>query len=341
MIYSSKITFSLLKISSYYDLLKPELLLTMADSFTTPMRKLTWLITGCSSGFGLSLMRIVLDGGHNVIATSRNPQSTPDLVAEVEGKGSKWLKLDVNDPQSLQFIQHLENSGEKIDVLVNNAGFCAFSSIETSTEEEHRSQMEAMYFGPLRLIRAVLPYMRQRRFGVIVNMSSGAALDGNPSMGGYAGAKAGLDGMDELQSISRFDSSITNGATGLTKVLVKEVAPFNIRALTVVLGTYNTNFGANAAFSKEPLPSDYKGTMVDQMVQALQSGKGKPNGDKDKAMKAVYEVVVDEGSGAGHTAERFLPLGTDMTMRVKMVQDYLANGIEAFKDVTNNVKLEE
>jgi len=77
---------------------------------------------------------------------------------------------------------------------VNNAGFCVFSPIETSTEDEIRSQMESMYFSPLRLIRAVVPHMRKSRFGIIVNMSSGAALDGNSSMGGYAGAKAGLDG---------------------------------------------------------------------------------------------------------------------------------------------------
>jgi len=79
-------------------------------------------------------------------------------------------------------------------VLVNNAGFSVFSPLETTTEDEIRAQMETMYFGPLRLIQAVLPFMRKRRFGVIVNISSGAALQGAPTMGPYAGAKAGLDG---------------------------------------------------------------------------------------------------------------------------------------------------
>jgi len=80
-------------------------------------------------------------------------------------------------------------------VLVNNAGFSVFAAVETSTEEEIRSQMETLYFGPLRLIKAVLPYMRQRRFGIIVNFSSGASLSGAPTMGPYAGAKAALDGI--------------------------------------------------------------------------------------------------------------------------------------------------
>ena len=127
---------------------------------------------------------------------------------------------------------------------------------------------------------------------------------------------------------------------GLTKVLAKEVAPFNIRALTVVLGTFNTNMGNAAVLSKNPLPDDYKGSVAEQMIQFISSGKIVPNGDKDKAMKAVYEVVVGEGAGAGREAERFLPLGTDMTVRVKMVQEYLAHGLEVFADVTNNVNID-
>ena len=133
-------------------------------------------------------------GGHTVIATSRNPSRTPELVAEVESKGGKWLQLDVDSPNSAQIIEDLEESGKEIDILVNNAGSSFYSPIETLAEEEIRAQMESMYFGPLRLIRAVLPHMRKRRFGVIVNMSSGAALDARDSMGAYAGAKAGLDG---------------------------------------------------------------------------------------------------------------------------------------------------
>lgn len=129
-----------------------------------------------------------------MIATSRNPLHTPELVVEVEGKGGKWLQLDVDNPNSAQVIEDLEKSGQEIDVPVNNTGFSIHPPIETFAEDEIRAQIESMYLGPLRLIQAVLPHMRKRRFGIIVNMSSGTALEARDSMGAYAGAKAGLDG---------------------------------------------------------------------------------------------------------------------------------------------------
>jgi NAD(P)-dependent dehydrogenase (short-subunit alcohol dehydrogenase family) len=171
----------------------PLFLLTV--NFIMATTKLTWLITGCSSGFGLSLTRAAQAGGHKVIATSRNPSRTPDLVAEIESKGGKWVQLDVDSRDCGSVITELEGSGDHIDVLVNNAGYSIYAPIETFEEEEVRAQMETMYFGPLRLIRTVLPHMRKRKSGVIVNMSSGASLDGIPTMGVYAGAKAGMDGM--------------------------------------------------------------------------------------------------------------------------------------------------
>ena len=129
-----------------------------------------------------------------MIATSRNLSHTPELVVEVKGKGGKWLQLDVDNPNSAQVIEDLEKSGQEIDVPVNNTGFFIHAPIETFAEDEIRAQIESMYLGPLRLIQAVLPHMRKRRFGIIVNMSSGAALEARDSMGAYAGAKAGLDG---------------------------------------------------------------------------------------------------------------------------------------------------
>ncbi|PYI35740.1 putative short-chain oxidoreductase [Aspergillus indologenus CBS 114.80] len=279
--------------------------------------KLTWLITGCSSGLGLSLARAAQAGGHRVIATSRDPSRSPDLVTEFESAGGKWVQLDVDSRNSGEIITELERHGDHIDVLVNNAGYCIYAPVETFAEEEVRAQMETMYFGPLRLIRAVLPHMRQRRSGVIVNMSSGASLDGTPTMGVYAGAKAALD--------------------ALTKILAKEVAPFNIRTLTVVLGTFNTNMPNSVILGKFPLPGDYNGTVVEQVQRLLIDGKLKPNGDKDKAMQDLYEVVVGEGVGEGHQNEKLLPLGSDMTPRVTGVQDYLGHALEVFGSVNNSV----
>jgi hypothetical protein len=124
-------------------------------------------------------------------------------------------------------------------------------------------------------------------------------------------------------------------------MLAKEVAPWNIRTLTVVLGTFNTNMPNNVILGKTPLPDDYIGTFTEQVQQLLVGGKIKPNGDKDKAMKAVYEAVVGEGLGQGNEGEKLLPLGSDMTPRLKAVQDYLGHALEVYGSVTNGVDVDK
>lgn len=128
-----------------------------------------------------------------MIATSRVPSRTPNLVTEVERKGGQWLTLDVDDPQCGQVIESLEAAGQHVDVLVNNAGFSTHAAVEQFADDEVRALMESLYFGPCRLVRAAVPNMRKRRFGVVVNVSSGAGLEGRESMGAYAPAKAALD----------------------------------------------------------------------------------------------------------------------------------------------------
>lgn len=163
-------------------------------NFTTPARPLTWLITGCSSGFGLAIARHAQANGHKVIATSRNPSKTPELVREIENNGGKWVTLDLDDPNNAKVITDLEAQGDAVDVLVNNAGFAFLHAAEFITEDEVRSQFDTVFFGPYRLTRAALPYMRKRRFGIIVNISTGASLEGRESMGIYSASKAAFDG---------------------------------------------------------------------------------------------------------------------------------------------------
>ena len=128
----------------------------------------------------------------------------------------------------------------------------------------------------------------------------------------------------------------------MTKVLAKEVAPFNIRALTVSLGAFNTEMTTkSSAVSQNPMPDDYKGSITEQTMQVLSQGTFTPDGDKDKAMRAVYEVVMGEGVGKGREGERFLPLGRDMAARVKQVQGSLAQSMEVFGEVCNNVYVDK
>lgn len=172
--------------------------INFAPTFTLPSRPLTWLITGCSSGLGLALARQVQAAGHTVIATSRTPSRTPELVAEITQHPTapgKWLTLDLDAPDCGAIIADLaETHGVAVDVLVNNAGWSIHAPVEHFTEEEVRAQFETVFFGPYRLTRAAVAGMRKRRFGVVVNVSSGASLEGRDSMGVYAASKAAFDG---------------------------------------------------------------------------------------------------------------------------------------------------
>lgn len=130
-------------------------------------------------------------------------------------------------------------------------------------------------------------------------------------------------------------------AAALAKVLAKEVAAFNIRILTIALGTFNTNFGNACSTGTVPIPEDYKGSMAEKMIGFMTAGGGLSfaNGDKDVAMKAAYEVITGTGVGAGKEGQRFLPLGKDLFDRVTTVKDSLDDALANFGDVAKSCAL--
>ncbi|KAJ9149260.1 Retinol dehydrogenase 8 [Pleurostoma richardsiae] len=282
---------------------------------------LTWLITGSSSGFGLLLTRYAQAHGHKVIATSRNPSRTPELVREVEDKGGRWLQLDVDDQQSGAVVDRLEEGGEAIDVLVNNAGWSAHGPAEAFSEPEVKAQVETIFFGPYRLMRAVAPYMRKRRSGIIVNISAAGSLWGMQTMAPYSAAKAALD--------------------GVSKVMSDELADFGVRVLIVQLGGFNTNMPNVIRGVEKPLDEDYKGKTLDLILQALQSGKFEIDGDPHKAAKIIYEVIVGEGIGEGKEKELILPLGKEAAQRAKKTIETWTHVMEVFGDVCTSVSVDK
>lgn len=132
--------------------------------------------------------------GHNVLATSRNPARTPELVSEITAKGGEWIRLDQDEPDCGQVIEDLEARGVAIDVLANVAATSMTGPVESFDESEVRRVMETNFFGPYRLMRAAVPHMRKRRSGMVVNFSSGAGMEANLSLGVYGASKAALDG---------------------------------------------------------------------------------------------------------------------------------------------------
>jgi hypothetical protein len=103
------------------------------------------------------------------------------------------------------------------------------------------------------------------------------------------------------------------------------------------LGTFNTNIGNASSIAQAPLLDDYKGSVAEQMMNAVKSDEFVGDGDKDKASRAIFEVAVGDGVGAGHETERFLPMGRDMVSRVGLVRDQFAHALDVFADVAGNV----
>lgn len=123
--------------------------------------------------------------------------------------------------------------------------------------------------------------------------------------------------------------------------MAKEIAPFNIRTLTVLLGGFRTDMGAKVRVGSVPLANDYKDSVADKTLQFMKGGRFAGDGDPAKAAKAIYEVVVGEGVGEGRQNELFLPLGIEMEDRVKLVRERLDHCWDVFGHVATNVRYVE
>ena len=284
------------------------------------------LITGSSSGFGLSLVHYFLNKGHKVLATSRNPSRTPEHVSAIDNHSSgngRWLQLDVTWPQDKITTAVSEATAifGPIDILINNAGYSVMGAVEDIDESKAKIQFETNYWGVFRMCRAVLPSMRSRKTGTIVNVSSIGGLQCLPTSGVYGASKFALEGLSES--------------------LAAELASFNIRVLIVEPGAFRTNFlGANA-MQPHPASEAYKGTIVDTVNQNFKKMEGKQKGDTEKGVARIYDFVVGEGKGKGQTQWLRLPIGSDCFERgTKALQGKLDN-LKALEEVARSTDYDE
>jgi len=194
----------------------------------------TILITGCSSGFGLLMAARLASKGHQVIATMRNLDKKDDLCNEVNRRGGiiNILPLDVINPNSVkEVILKITKKFGFIDVLINNAGYGIGGFFEDLTDEEIRQQMETNFFGAQNVTRAVIPFMRQRQRGRIINISSVAGFSTSPAFGAYNTSKWALEAFSES--------------------LHYELKLFGIDVLLIQPGTYKTEiFYKNSRYAK-------------------------------------------------------------------------------------------
>lgn len=158
-----------------------------------------WFTTGCSSGFGRELCRTVISHGHHLIASSRSPDKTPDLVDEITSQGGHWLALDTTSQEAevqITLTKAHEMYG-RVDYLVNNAGTGPTAGFEDFAETDVKAVFETDVFGAFRVTKAVLPFMRERKRGCVVNVSSRSGIEGLAGFSVYASSKSALEGVTE------------------------------------------------------------------------------------------------------------------------------------------------
>jgi NAD(P)-dependent dehydrogenase (short-subunit alcohol dehydrogenase family) len=224
------------------------------------------LITGCSSGFGLETAKLFLERGWDVIATMRTPN--PALLSISERL--RILSLDVTDAAS---IAEAVKSAGRIDVLVNNAGFGAPAPIELTAPETVQSLFQTNTIGTLAMIQAVLPQMRRRRAGVIVNVTSTVTVKPLPVIGIYRASKAAVNAFTESLSV--------------------EMEPFGVRVHIVLPGrSPETRFGENARPHLRGLDNSDYAPLIQQFVRAVQDDTGPVTHARDVA-EAVWRAATD------------------------------------------------
>jgi NAD(P)-dependent dehydrogenase (short-subunit alcohol dehydrogenase family) len=229
----------------------------------------TWLITGCSTGLGRALASTALDRGETVVVTARDAARVEDLARSHPGTALA-VSLDITDnAQVRDVVRAAQERFGTIDVLVNNAGHGYRAAVEEAEENQVQELFATNFFGPVALIQAVLPGMRERRSGTIVNISSAGARSAPVGTGHYAASKAALE--------------------ALTAALRKEVQPLGITVVTVEPGAFRTNYKRSLAQPREAI-SDYADTVGARRSED-RAEHGHQPGDPARAAQAIITAV--------------------------------------------------
>jgi NAD(P)-dependent dehydrogenase (short-subunit alcohol dehydrogenase family) len=263
-----------------------------------------WLITGANSGFGRALVEEAVAAGDVVVAAVRSTESMRELVAQHPDQVDP-VQLDVTDQARIAaVVDDVVRRHGRIDVLVNNAGRTHVGAVEETTDADLRSLFELHFFGPAALVRAVLPHMRARRSGAIVQLSS---MGGQMSFAGFS-----------AYSATKF------ALEGLSEALADETSAFGIKVLIVEPGAFRTGlFSANS----ESTASDVYAGSVGKTRAMIEAGHGTQPGDPAKAAVAIRKAL-----NADQTPLR-LPLGSDAFDAVAAHLDAVRDELTAWEAV--------
>ena len=269
-----------------------------------------WLITGCSTGIGREIARAALEAGHSVAVTARNVDAVADFVEQF-GDRALALPLDVTDrDQITAVVGEVEKAFGGIDVLVNNAGYGYMAAVEEGEDAEVRKLFDTNYFGVVDTLKAVLPGMRARRSGHVINISSMTGLVANPPNAYYSSTKFALE--------------------ALTEALAKEVGPLGIKVTAIEPGAFRTDWAARSMQESSTPISDYDDNVGARKTLIKQFADHLP-GDPRKVAEAVLMVA-----GLDEPPLRLL-LGRDVLAAVREKIADLTASINHWESVTKNV----
>nr|WP_294544495.1 oxidoreductase [uncultured Rhodopila sp.] len=262
-----------------------------------------WLITGCSSGFGRELARAVLAREWNAVVTARDPAAVADLVAGHAGTALS-LKLDVRDRGQIDAaVREAEARFGAIDVLVNNAGYGYRGAVEEAADSEIRDLFDTNFFGLVAVTQAVLPGLRARGRGTIVNISSVGGRMAQPGSAFYSATKFAVE--------------------GLSDALRKEVAPLGLHVLVVEPGGFRTYFAGRSLRQSARVIDAYANTAGRRRKENI-TNDGRQPGDPVRGAEAIITAVQ-----ADHPPFR-LVLGRDAFERIRIETEAQRHEMEAW-----------
>lgn len=232
-----------------------------------------WLITGCSTGFGRELAKLVLERGWRAVVTARDVSKVADIVKGHEDQALA-LPLDVNNPEQVAQVvaQSIARFG-RIDALVNNAGYGYLAAIEEGEDDAVRDMFETNVFGLVDITKAVLPTMRAQKSGLIVNVSSIGGITSFAATGYYHATKYAVEGLSES--------------------LALEVKPLGIDVLIVEPGPFRTNWAGPSIKQSATRIADYDATAGERRKQT-EARSGNQAGDPVRAAQAIIDASLSD-----------------------------------------------
>ena len=275
--------------------------------------KRIWFVTGASQGLGLSLVKQLLNAGYQVAATSRKAKDIEDVIA-THKDNILALTVDITNEESVNnaIAKTIAHFG-RVDVIVNNAGYSIYGSVEALSNEEFRKTIDVNLFGTVNVIRAVMPHFRKQRSGYIFNISSVAGYRGFGNSPSYAAGKFAV--------------------IGLSEALAEEVKQFGVKVTVVAPGFFRTSFldKGDELVSKNTI-AEYQ---VERLVDRLRVMNGKQPGDPEKLVAALIKLSNEQDPPI------HLLMGPDAYQIVMQKRAAEQHEFEAWKDLTLSTDLDE